>query len=50
MKNSNWIHGSLLITCYLFIAFAVWHEHIVERASRVVSRLDRHPVSFAIDC
>ncbi|TFJ85357.1 hypothetical protein NSK_003316, partial [Nannochloropsis salina CCMP1776] len=24
--SSNWIHGSLLITCYIFISFAIWHE------------------------
>jgi Ca2+:H+ antiporter len=24
--SSNWLHGSLLLTCYLFIAFAMWHE------------------------
>ena len=27
--TSNWIHGSLLITCYLFIAFALWHEKVL---------------------
>jgi Ca2+/H+ antiporter len=24
--SSNWLHGSLLITCYGFIGFALWHE------------------------
>ena len=24
--KTNWIQGSLLITCYIFISFAVWHE------------------------